>query len=96
MRNITIHTGAGGMDMFEEAFEKEVGITRIYMGRKVMRILKKKFPYIRKSHTGRYFRTNSSIQYVDTDKFSWKISDSDLERYKDIQKISEEIFGKSN
>ena len=40
--------------MFNEAVEENGGYTRLYAGKKVMRILKHKFP--KKSYTGRWYR----------------------------------------
>lgn len=55
-REITIHTGIGGMELFQEAIEKKLGFERVYMGKKVLRILRINKISIGKSHTGRYFR----------------------------------------
>lgn len=50
---MTIHTGAGGYDLFSETFENKVGFYRIYQPKKCLRIAKSTFK--RKSLTkGRY------------------------------------------
>lgn len=44
------------MDLFQEAFEKHAGLSRIYIGKKVPRIARRKGIIIKKSLTGRYYR----------------------------------------
>lgn len=56
-RRLKIWTGPGGMDLFEEALQKDAGITRVYIGHKIPRIMRRiKDVNIRQSHTGRYYR----------------------------------------
>lgn len=51
-----IRTGAGGYDLFQEAFEKKVGFERVYIGKKVLRILRRLKNPIRKSMNKRYYK----------------------------------------
>lgn len=60
MRHIRIYTGAGGMEMFQEAMEHSVGLERVYMGKKVSRIVKKITPGMKKSLTGKYYKLVTS------------------------------------
>jgi len=54
-RNIRVHTNAYGFDSFEENIEKQtLGTIRIYLGKKVMRILKR---------TGKIFKSASGRHY---------------------------------
>lgn len=63
MRNINIYTGAGGMDIFEEALQWHLGIRRIYIGKKVPRILRRLKTTIRKSpYTDRYYKIIGKIE----------------------------------
>lgn len=55
-RNIILYTNASGLDLFDESFESEFGYTRIYIGRKPSRIIKKLKGKVYKSHNGRYYR----------------------------------------
>jgi len=56
-RSIKIWTGAAGMESFEEAFQESVGLKRMYLGNKVLRILRKTKGVINKSsYSGRYYR----------------------------------------
>jgi len=58
-----MYTGAGGMDMFEEAMGEAVGLKRIWLGRKVLRILRRLKGSIRKSpYTGKYYRQMGQIK----------------------------------
>jgi len=50
---ITIHTGAGGMELFQEMMDRELGYERVYL-RKVPRILKSKFK--KSPYTGKYYK----------------------------------------
>lgn len=57
MREYRIYTGAGGMELFEEAMEKAFGFKRVYIGKKVLRILRRVKTPIKKSRlTGRYYK----------------------------------------
>lgn len=49
-------TNAGGMDMFEEAMENNVGLKRVYIGHKVPRILRRLRGKIIKSYTKGYYK----------------------------------------
>lgn len=55
-RTIRLYTGIGGMELFEEAFEKHAGLKRIYIGKKVLRILRTSKAVIKKSYSGRYYK----------------------------------------
>ena len=55
MRNVKIYTGVGGYNLFEEAMERHIGFERVYIGKKVPRILRKVHKDIRKSITGLFF-----------------------------------------
>lgn len=59
-RNIIIHTGAGGMDLFDEMMEESAGFKRIPIGKKVLRILRRLKPVIRKNRTGIYYKLVSN------------------------------------
>jgi hypothetical protein len=55
-RNVTVHTGPGGADLFEEEMEFRMdGSRRRYIGKKVTRILRRVHKNIRKSHRDLYF-----------------------------------------
>lgn len=57
-RKIRLYTGTGGADMFEDSLEFQItGRKRVYIGFKVLRILRRIKMDIRKSHSGRYFKT---------------------------------------
>jgi hypothetical protein len=61
-RRISIMTGVGGMDLFDEALELHIGVRRVYM-HKVSRILRKiKGIKIRKSRTGRLYRRIGAVR----------------------------------
>lgn len=54
-RRITLYTGPGGMDMFEEGVHYTgTGLKRQYVGKKPMRIIRKVHK-LYKSHSGRYY-----------------------------------------
>lgn len=55
-RRYRIYTGVGGMDLFEEAFEKRLGFKRVYIGKKVPRFLRINKFTILKSRTGKWYR----------------------------------------
>jgi len=56
-RRMVIRTGARGMELFEEAMEKHTGFYRVYIGKKVLRILRRcKTPIRKSSLTGRYYK----------------------------------------
>lgn len=55
-RTIRIYTGIGGYDLFQEAVENGEGFYRIYIGKKVLRILRGLNPSIRKSVKGKYYK----------------------------------------
>lgn len=55
-RRIKLYTGAGGMDLFEERMEQHVGLYRIYLGKKIPRILRILNFSIYKNHRGRYYK----------------------------------------
>lgn len=54
-RTITMHTGVGGMDMFEERMEEYAGLKRVYFRnlKKIARLFRK---YFKISHTGHYYK----------------------------------------
>lgn len=55
-RNIKIYTGVGGYNLFEETFEEiTLGTKRVYIGKKIPRILRKVHKNICKSVNGIYF-----------------------------------------
>lgn len=56
MRQLRLYTGSGGADMFEEGMERSIGLSRIYIGKKVPRLLKSLNFKIKKSYRGRYYR----------------------------------------
>ncbi len=56
VRQIKIYTGAGGLDLYGEAFDKQVGYERVYIGFKVLRILRKLKSPIRKSMTKGFYK----------------------------------------
>jgi hypothetical protein len=64
MRGIKIYTGVGGMDLFEEAMEEHAGLKRVYIGKKVPRILRKLPISIKKSLSGRYYRLISTKKLI--------------------------------
>lgn len=64
-RRVMLRTGVGGMDLFEEAMEKSIGFSRIYIGKKVPRWLRIKKFTILKSHSGRWYRRIGKINLVD-------------------------------
>jgi len=52
-----IRTGRGGYELFQEGIEHATGRTRIYIGKKVLRILRYTRGRIHKSSlSGRYYR----------------------------------------
>ena len=56
-RIMKIYTGVGGYNLFQEAMEEKLlGTKRIYIGKKVPRILRKLKTPIHKSVTGIYFK----------------------------------------
>lgn len=55
-QKIRLYTNAAGMDIFEECVEKEAGYKRIYLGKKVLRILRRLKNPIRTSHTGIFYK----------------------------------------
>lgn len=56
-RTIRLYTGAGGADLFGETMEFKVsGTVRVYMGYKVLRILRRLKTPIHKSYSGRYYK----------------------------------------
>lgn len=55
-QSITIYTGAGGMDLIQESMDNAVGYLRIYIGKKVSRMLRVLKSPIRKSYSGRYYK----------------------------------------
>jgi len=56
MRNITLYTGVGGYIMFQESLEQiTLGTRRVYIGKKVPRILRKVHKKIEKAENGKYF-----------------------------------------
>jgi len=55
-RTIKIHTGIGGYNLFQEAFEEiALGTKRVYLGKKIPRILRRVHKNIHKSVNGIYF-----------------------------------------
>jgi len=72
VRRVTLRTGVGGMDMFEEAMENQVGLQRIYIGYKVPRILRILQGEIKKSHSGRYYKLVGNGKVFQDGK--WRIS----------------------
>ena len=59
-RTITIHTGVGGMDLFDEAIDESMGYKRIRIGKKVLRILRVLKPVILKNKAGVYYKLVST------------------------------------
>ena len=55
-RQYIVRTGVGGMDLFDEAIENSVGLSRIYIGTKVPRFLRIKKFTILKSRGGKWYR----------------------------------------
>lgn len=56
-RQLTIQTGPYGYDSFSEAMEtKMTGTKRVYLGFKIMRIMRKAFKVHYSSATKRYFK----------------------------------------
>lgn len=55
-RTVTIRTGIGGYDMIMEATENGAGLTRVYIGKKVLRIIRRIKGKIYKSPRGIYYR----------------------------------------
>jgi hypothetical protein len=55
-RQIILRTGVGGYDMFLEAMEGQVGLQRIYIGKKVPRIIRGLKGNIHKSPRGIYYK----------------------------------------
>lgn len=64
MRSIRLYTGVGGYELFQEAMEASAGLKRIYIGKKVMRILRRLKTPIRKSVSGRYYKLISDGQIL--------------------------------
>lgn len=56
MRNVKIYTGVGGYELLMEAMENQLGYSRVYIGKKVLRILRRLKTPIKKSPTGRYYK----------------------------------------
>lgn len=62
-RSIRIMTGAGGYELIQEAMEKAGGFYRIYIGKKVVRILRRlKTPILKSSLSKRYYKLMKSGQ----------------------------------
>jgi hypothetical protein len=57
-RGIRITTGAGGMDLFSEAMEYQLGLKRIYMSKRPPRFMKSK---AKQSASGRYYILIKSV-----------------------------------
>lgn len=53
---VKMFTNAAGMDKFTESFEENAGLTRIYIGNKVPRILRRMKYNILRSYTKGYYR----------------------------------------
>lgn len=94
-RKIVIRTGTGGYEMFQEGMENQFGLYRIYIGKKVMRILRiSKIP-IKKSLTGRYYKLlrNSESKKFEKmlveSKETWK---KELEQDYDIRYQDPKLF----
>lgn len=72
MRNIRLYTGAGGMDVFEEAMQEQVGLKRIYLGKKVLRILRKtKTPIMKSAYTGRWYKLMGLKKSIEEFKYTF-------------------------
>jgi hypothetical protein len=54
--NITMYTGVVGYDIFNEAMENQVGLYRVYIGKKVPRLLRKMNYNIKLSARGRWYK----------------------------------------
>lgn len=55
-RQVKMYTNVYGYDLFEECMEGEIGYKRVYIGRKVPRILRKLKITIRQAHSGRFYK----------------------------------------
>lgn len=53
-RDVVIHTGAAGADLFGEAMDESRGFCRVYVGKKPMRLVKR-LGKLRMSYNGRYY-----------------------------------------
>ena len=63
-RKITLWTGAGGADLFDECIEKDAGYTRIYVT-KAPRFLKK---HLKTSRTGKLYKRYGRNRFITTGK----------------------------
>lgn len=52
---ISLHTGVGGKDMVDIEIERQTGKQRRYLGRKVMRIVRRLHRNLRKDYRGRFY-----------------------------------------
>lgn len=69
--NLKLFTGVRGMDLFEEELTYQgTGQRRIYAGKKVLRILSKKFQF-HKSRSGKWYRLTSAKDLVPKDFFEY-------------------------
>lgn len=56
-RRVKMYTGAGGFDIFDEAVDNRLGFIRVYIGRKVPRIVSRTTKHkIKKSARGLYYK----------------------------------------
>jgi len=55
-RSITLHTGVGGYNLFGETVDDQRGFKRIYIGKKVPRILRKLNFTILRAPIGKYYK----------------------------------------
>lgn len=55
-RTMRMYTGIGGYDNLLEAQERYIGYKRVYIGKKVPRLLKKLNFKVKKSLVGRYYK----------------------------------------
>jgi hypothetical protein len=64
-RSVRLYTGAGGAEMFDEAVEYQgTGYHRQYIGRKVLRILRKAHKIYKSKYTGIYYKRIKDPNWV--------------------------------
>lgn len=72
-RTLTIRTGWGGMDMLNEMIQKSGGYMRVYVGKKVPRILRKlKNLNLHKHRTRGYYRVIKDPNFVEENTMNMK------------------------
>lgn len=55
-RSMILYTGTGGKDLYDETMENHWDFTRVYLGKKVLRILRMSKSVIKQSANGRYYK----------------------------------------